>query len=111
MKTFKKHVENLDLPHHRARDKFINIYNEYLVSMVLIIELSDFFTFTRGPSSPQHSASSSPSNSPTPEPSVPNKKASTSQSARAGKVEKAKEAAKAAKIRSGVQAGPSKSKK
>ena len=108
METFKKHVENLDLHH---RDKFINIYNEYLVSMVLIIELSDFFTFTRGPSSPQHSASSSPSNSPTPEPSVPNKKASTSQSARAGKVEKAKEAAKAAKIRSGVQAGPSKSKK
>ena len=84
---------------------------EYLVSMVLIIELSDFFTFTRAPSSPQHSASSSPSNLPTHEPSVPNKKgkASTSRSARAA--EKAKKAAKAAKIRSGVQAGPSKSKK
>ena len=110
METFKKHVENLDLHH---RDKFINIYNEYLVSMVLIIELSDFFTFTRGPSSPQHSASSSHSNSPTPEPSMPNKKgkASTSQFARAKNIRKAEEAAKAAKIRSGVQAGPSKSKK
>ena len=93
--------------------KQVNIYNEYLVSMVLIIELSDFFTFTRGPSSPQHSASSSHSNSPTPEPSMPNKKgkASTSQFARAKNIRKAEEAAKAAKIRSGVQAGPSKSKK